>query len=72
MSPSIRTVLRVKLFDIMRVLVDDSVGNGRALRNCRAELVRRSDIERQVDAMCASVPRSIDESDYRRPEAAAG
>ena len=38
--------------DIVRVLVDDSVGNAGAVRNCRAELAQRRDADQQVDALC--------------------
>ena len=38
--------------DIVRVLVDDSVGNAGAVRNCRAELARRRDADQQIEALC--------------------
>ena len=50
----------VNVTDIVRVLLDDSVGNAGAMRNCRAELAKRRDAEQQIDALCRRMPSSGD------------
>lgn len=54
--------------DIVRVLLDDSVGNAGAVRNCRTELAKRRDAEQQIEALCHRV-RPLDERAERRDTA---
>lgn len=46
----------MNVVDIVRVLMDETLGNAGAVRNCRSELVRRRDADRQVDALCRRMP----------------
>lgn len=46
----------MNVVDIVRVLMDETLGNAGAVRNCRTELVGRRDADRQVDALCRRMP----------------
>lgn len=54
--------------DMVRGLLDDSVGNAGAVRNCRTELLERRDAERQVEALCRRV-RPLDDRTEQRDTA---
>lgn len=54
--------------DIVRVLLDDSVGNAGAVRNCRTELAKRRDADQQIEALCRRV-RPLDEHAEHRDTA---
>ena len=46
----------MNLFELVRNLLDESVGTRGALRNCRTELSRRAEAEREVDRLCRRIP----------------
>lgn len=58
----------MNMADIVRVLLDDSVGNAGAVRNCRTELARRRDADQQIEALCRRV-RPLDEHTEHRDTA---
>lgn len=44
------------VIEMLRVAVDDLVGNRGAVRNCRDELYRRADDEAKVDRLSRRLP----------------
>lgn len=51
-----RTVIFVGLVDVIKQLVDESVGNRGAMQNCRQELRHRRRVEDSVDQICRRLP----------------
>lgn len=51
------------LLEMLRVVVDETVGNRGAMRNCADELARRTQREETVARLCGRLPeRSSDET----------
>lgn len=42
--------------DTVRVVLDETLGNRGAVRNCRTELRRRQEAERAVRQLCERIP----------------
>ncbi|WP_436794910.1 hypothetical protein [Actinospongicola halichondriae] len=55
----------MNVVDIVRVIWDDSVGTAGALRNCRSELLRHHDAERDVEALRQRVASRTSPDDAR-------
>lgn len=44
------------LFDTVRAVLDEALGNRGAVRNCRTELRRRQEVDQAVHRLCARIP----------------
>lgn len=51
-----RTVARMRLLDVLRALVDETASATGSIENCRIEVARLAEVERQVAGLSARIP----------------
>lgn len=57
----------MRLVDVLRALVDESASASGSIENCRVEVARLAEVERQVAGLSARIPPRQDEAARHLP-----